>query len=52
MELKLTERAETRMNHKQRDHYYAQGLVPAAVHGRSIEPGICFVNTNLIVFIS
>ncbi len=46
MELKLTERVETRMNHKRRDHYFAQGLVPAAVHGRSIEPGICFVDTK------
>ncbi|MBC97202.1 MAG: 50S ribosomal protein L25 [Halobacteriovoraceae bacterium] len=46
MELKLTERNETRMNNKQRDHYWAKGLVPAAVHGRSIEPGVCFVHTK------
>lgn len=46
MELELTPRAETRMNNKKRDHYWAQGLVPAAVHGRSIEPGVCFVNTK------
>jgi len=46
MEIKLTPREETRMNNKKRDHYRAQGLVPAAVHGRSIEPGICFVNTK------
>lgn len=46
MELKLNPRKETRMNHKTRDQYWAKGWVPAAVHGRSIEPGICFVDTK------
>jgi len=46
MELQLTPRTETRMNNKRRDHYRAQGLVPAAVHGRSIDAGVCFVNTK------
>lgn len=46
MELQLTPRKETRLNSKQRQNYWAQGLVPAAVYGRSLEAGVCFVNAK------
>ncbi|MCF8059728.1 MAG: 50S ribosomal protein L25 [Bacteriovoracaceae bacterium] len=46
MELTLTPREETRLNSKSRAHYFSKGLVPAAVHGRSIDPGPCFVSTK------
>lgn len=46
MELQLTPREETRLNSKRRAHYASQGLVPAAVHGRSISAGPCFVSTK------
>ena len=46
MELELTPRNETRLNNKTKAHYYSQGLVPAAVHGRSIEAGPCFVSVK------
>jgi large subunit ribosomal protein L25 len=46
MELQLTPREETRLNSKTRAHYFSKGLVPAAVHGRSIDPGPCFVSTK------
>lgn len=44
MELQLTPREETRMNNKSRAEWYAKGYVPAAVHGRSVEAGPCFVS--------
>lgn len=46
MELKLNPRKEKKMNSKTREQYWAKGWVPAAVHGRSISPGICFVDTK------
>ncbi|MCR9205533.1 MAG: 50S ribosomal protein L25 [Halobacteriovoraceae bacterium] len=46
MELQLTPREETRLNSKTRSHYASQGLVPAAVHGRSIDAKPCFVNAK------
>ncbi len=46
MELQLTPRKETRLNSKQRQNYWAQGLVPAAVYGRSLDAGVCFVNAK------
>lgn len=46
MELKLTPRDETRMNNKKRDHYWAQGLVPAAVYGQSVDASSCFVSAK------
>ncbi len=46
MELQLTPRKETRLNSKERHGYWEKGLVPAAVYGRSIDAGVCFVNAK------
>ncbi len=46
MELQLTPREETRLNNKTRAQYYSKGLIPAAVYGRSIEAGPCFVSVK------
>lgn len=44
MELKLTPREQTRLNSKTRAHFFSQGMIPAAIHGRSIDPSPVFVN--------
>lgn len=46
MELQLTPREERKMNNKTRQAYFQKGLIPAAVHGKSIEDGPCFVSTK------
>lgn len=46
MELQLTPREERKMNNKTKQAYFQKGLVPAAVHGRSVEDGPCFVSTK------
>jgi len=44
MELQLTPREERKMNNKTRQAYFQKGLIPAAVHGKSVEDGPCFVS--------
>ncbi len=46
MELKLTPREETRMNKTTKQAYFQKGLVPAAVHGKSVENGSCFISNK------
>jgi len=44
VELSLKPRHEKKLNKKEFANHYASGQVPAAVFGKSIEPGLCFVN--------
>lgn len=46
MQLEFIPRTEKKMNSKTRSQYWAKGQVAAAVYGKSVEPGICFVNTR------
>lgn len=46
VQLEFIPRNERKLNSTTRKHYESQGLAPAAVFGKSIEPGICFVNTR------
>lgn len=46
MQLEFIPRTERKLNSKSREHYASLGQVPAAVFGKSVEPGICFVSTR------
>lgn len=44
MQLEFIPRSETKLNKSTLASYYAKGQVPAAVYGKSIDAGICFVS--------
>ena len=46
VELSFIPRSEKRLNKKGLAAHFAKGEVPAAVFGKSIEPGICFVSVR------